>query len=636
MAKRFGYHGRILHLDLTGGSSSIEEPPDSFYRIYPGPALMGAWFLFRDSPPGIDPFAPDNILTVACGVAGGHLGTGLARFGVVAKSPLSGGVFESRCEGPFARALKGSGYDALVIRGRAASPAYLLIDGGSLSVLPAGEIWGKNTAEAAAELELRHGPGCSVATIGQAGERLVRYAGIVCGVAHQTQRGGMGAVMGSKNLKAIVIGNPVYPEAASQASLDDLAGKFREEGLTANALNRWQKEPPGFSYWIDVVADPGYVSSRNGQAHDYQAPPTFAKARYQEYLRLESPCPGCANDCIKTFNTRRFTEEDRAGGANWETPAAFAINLDLTNLETYFDLNTLSLLQGLDPVSTGNVLGFAAECRERGVLSEADLGCRFGFGEAADLNACRLVEDIATRKGFGDVLAEGVRRAAAVIGKGSAAWALHVKGVECIMIEPRCQTNLALGYAVAPSGPQGDICEHDWDYDDSVGWSHTLDRSMTLGILDRIPMALQHPRKVRNFRALNLIWSGCDALGVCLYACAPTRYLRLEQIAQSVAAATGWDFSSFELMQAGDRRNTLLRLYNYREGLSAADDRLPERYYTEPIATGRHVGSVIDRAKFQEMIQTWYAMSGCDQAGRPTRAKLYELNLDWAAGMDFP
>ena len=241
------------------------------------------------------------------------------------------------------------------------------------------------------------------------------------------------------------------------------------------------------------------------------------------------------------------------------------------------------------------------------------------------------MEDIAARRGVGDTLAEGVQRAAVRLGKGTEAWALHVKGVECIAIEARCQTNLALGYAVAPVGPQGDICEHDWDYDVTVGWSHTLERSLTLGILDRIPMGLQDPRKVRNFRALNLIWSGCDGVGVCLYACAPTRYLRLEQIAQSVAAATGWDFSSYELMRIGERRNAIMRWYNYREGLTAADDRLPERYYLEPIRTGRHAGSVIDRDRFQAMIQTFYAMSGWDDSGRPTRAKLYDLGLEWLA-----
>ena len=625
--KRSGYHGRILHVDLFSGALRIEEPGDAFYRLYPGPALMGTWFLLRETPANIDAYSPENVLTFACGVAGGNLGTGLARFGVVAKSPLSGGVFDSRGEGPFARGLKGSGFDALVIRGSAAAPVYLLIDGGSAVIKPADDLWGKNTSETTTLLEERHGKDAYVATIGSAGEKLVRYAGIVSGRAHQTQRGGMGAVMGSKNLKAVVIRNPVFPGVADAAALAEIARLFRDEGLTQNTLNIWQKQPPGFSYWIDVVADPGYVSSRNAQAHDYQAPPAFAKDVYGQYLRAESPCPGCANDCVKSFNTGRLTSDDLAGGTNWETPAAFAINLDLTNLGTYFDLNTLCMLHGLDPVSTGGVLGFAAECAEKGLLKEA--GYPFGFGKTADENACRLVEDIVVRRGVGDVLAEGVRRAAARLGKGTEAWALHVKGVECIAIEPRCQTNLALGYAVAPAGPQGDICEHDWDYDVTVGWSHTLERSLTLGIMDRIPMGLQEPRKVRNFRALNLIWSGCDGVGVCLYACAPTRYLRLEQIAQSVSAVAGWDFSSYELMRIGERRNVLMRWYNYREGLTAADDCLPERYYNEPIRTGRHAGSVIDRDRFQAMIRTYYAMSGWDAEGRTSPAKLYDLGLEW-------
>jgi len=629
--QRDGYHGRILHIDLDSRRLRTEEPDEQFYRLYPGPALIGSWYLLRETPPGLDAFSPENVLTFACGVAGGNFGTGLARFGVVAKSPLSGGVFESRCEGPFARALKGSGCDALVFRGRAIEPVYLLIEGGEANLVPAGGLWGRNTAETTAFLERRHGPDACVATIGGGGERLVRFAGIVSGGAHQTQRGGLGAVMGSKNLKAIVIRNPRFPEVADAPALAELARRFREEGLTHNALNAWQKQPPGFSYWIDVVADPGYVASRNGQAHNYAAPPAFAKDEYARYLRMESPCPGCANDCIKTFNTRRLTSDDRFGGTTWETPAAFAINLDLTNLETYFDLNTLCLLHGLDPVSTGGVLGFAAECASKGILAEGELGCRFGFGEAADENACRLVEDIAARRGIGETLAEGVRRAAERIGKGAREFALHVKGVECIAIEPRCQTNLALGYAVAPNGPQGDICEHDWDYDVTVGWSHTLERSLTLGILARISMGLQDPVKVRNFRALNLVWSGCDGVGVCLYACAPTRFLRLEQIAQTVAAVTGWDFSSYELMRIGERRNTMMRWYNCREGLSAADDCLPERYYSEPIRTGRHAGSVIDRDRFQSMIRMYYAMCGWDEEGRPTLAKLLDLHLEWLA-----
>lgn len=437
--------------------------------------------------------------------------------------------------------------------------------------------------------------------------------------------------MGSKNLKAVVIVNPVYPQVADGTRIAALDKLFHDEGITNNALNLWQKSPPGWSYWLDNVLEPGYVFSRNGQRHDYKPPESFAKDKYTAYMRLESHCPGCANDCVKTFNTGRLTKDDRLGGTSWETLSSFAINLDLRELEAYFDMNTLCMLQGLDPVSTGNVLGFAAECVEKGVLGKADFGYEFGFGEMADKNGCRLIEDIALRRGAGSVLAEGVRRAAVQLGKGAEAFALHVKGVECVAIEARSQTNLAMGFATAPVGPQGDICEHDWDYDVTVGWSHTLDRSATMGIYERIPMALQSPAKVRNYNALNLVWSGTDGLGVCLYACAPTRYLRLEQIAELVSAVTGWDFSSHELFRIGERRNALMRWYNYREGFSAADDTLPERFYTEPIRSGRHAGAVIDKVKFRQMIQTYYEMGGWDSQGRPTLAKLYDMHLEWLA-----
>jgi len=627
-----GYHGRMLRLDLASGLSLIEKPSPHFYRTYPGPALYGTYFQLKEALAGIDPLAPQSLLIFGCGVAGGNLGTGLARFGVVAKSPLSGGIFESRGEGPFARGLKGSGYDALILKGKATIPSYLLIDGGTASILPAVDLWGKNTAEVTAALELRHGREAQVAVIGRAGENLVRFAGIVCGRAHQTQRGGMGAVMGSKNLKAIVIVNPDYPQVADTERIAALDKRFREEGITNNALNLWQKTPPGWSYWLDNVLEPGYVFSRNGQRHDYKPPESFAKDKYTAYMRQESHCPGCANDCVKTFNTRRLTKDDRWGGTSWETLSSFAINLDLRDLEAYFDMNTICMLEGLDPVSTGNLLGFAAECAEKNVLGKAELGYEFGFGELADNNGCQLIEDIVLRRGIGNVLAEGVRRAANRIGKGAEEFALHVKGVECVAIEARSQTNLAMGFATAPVGPQGDICEHDWDYDVTVGWSHTLDRSATMGIYERIPMALQSPAKVRNYNALNLVWSGTDGLGVCLYACAPTRYLKLEQIAELVSAVTGWDFSSYELFRIGERRNALMRWYNYREGFTAADDTLPERFYTEPIRSGRHAGAVIDRAKFRKMIETYYEICGWDSQGRPTLGTLYDMHLEWLAG----
>jgi aldehyde:ferredoxin oxidoreductase len=206
---------------------------------------------------------------------------------------------------------------------------------------------------------------------------------------------------------------------------------------------------------------------------------------------------------------------------------------------------------------------------------------------------------------------------------------LHVKGLELVPFEPRSQTNLALGYAVAPIGPRYDICEHDWDFDTQVGWEHTLALSRTLGILERIPMQEISPRKVRNFKALVTLWSAADALDFCIFAIAPTRLLSLAQMSEMLRAVTGWETSSYEIMRFGERRLHLMRWYNLREGRTAADDRLPDRFFTEPIASGPRRGDVLERAAFAEAIRTFYAMMGWDDEGRPTLATLYDHGLEW-------
>jgi aldehyde:ferredoxin oxidoreductase len=205
---------------------------------------------------------------------------------------------------------------------------------------------------------------------------------------------------------------------------------------------------------------------------------------------------------------------------------------------------------------------------------------------------------------------------------------MQVKGLELVCFEPRSQTNLALGYAVAPIGPRYDICEHDWDFDTSVGWEHTLRLCRTLGILERVPMGYVGPDKVRAFKALITIWSAADALDQCIFAVAPTRILSLEEMSGLLAASTGWEASSHEVMRAGERRLHLMRWYNLREGLTAADDRLPDRFFEEPIASGPREGDVLDRAAFGEAIRTFYAMMGWDEAGRPSRAVMYDHRLE--------
>jgi aldehyde:ferredoxin oxidoreductase len=241
----------------------------------------------------------------------------------------------------------------------------------------------------------------------------------------------------------------------------------------------------------------------------------------------------------------------------------------------------------------------------------------------------RMIPRIAERDGFGDVLAEGTKRAAAKIGGAAPRYALHVKGLELAPFEPRTQTNLALGYAVAPIGPRYDICEHDWDYDTRVGWPHTLEGSRTLGILGRLPMGELSDAKIRNFKALFDIWSADDALDMCNFATAPTRVLRLHEMADLLGAVTGWDTSSHEIMRLGERRAHLMRVYNLREGLTAADDTLPARFFDDPLSQGDWAGARLDRDAFNTAIRTYYRMMGWDDTGRPRYETLLDHQLEW-------
>jgi aldehyde:ferredoxin oxidoreductase len=241
-----------------------------------------------------------------------------------------------------------------------------------------------------------------------------------------------------------------------------------------------------------------------------------------------------------------------------------------------------------------------------------------------------MIQRIARRQGLGDLLAEGSRRAAKALGGGAERYALHVKGLEMVCFEPRSQTNLALGYATAPIGPRYDICEHDWDFDTQVGWEHTLNSSRTLGILQRVPMDRLAVEKVRNFKALSTLWSGADALDMCIFAIAPTRVLTMHHMAELLGAVTGWNTSAYEIMRFGERRLHLMRVYNLRQGLTAADDTLPARFYEEPIGgEGRWARTRLDREGFAQMVRAYYRMMGWDDLGRPRYETLVDHHLEW-------
>jgi aldehyde:ferredoxin oxidoreductase len=626
--KPVGYWGKILWIDLAEKKINLETRDHIFWRRLVGGGLAATALLLEKTAPGMDPLGGENLLIFASSIVAGHNGAGLARFTTAAKSPLTLGIGETRTEGPWGVALKKCGADLVVFSGRAKKPTVVVIADDGVHFLDAHSLWGKQIGSTVDALEEILGPEIHVAAIGPAGENLVRFASIVTDRTYQAPRMGLGAVMGSKHLKAVVLRGGTAPDVFDPTAIDRLTASFSSR-MSKNDLSRWQLAPPGFSCWIYLHGLDAALCVHNYRESSFPGLEAFQERYFLERPMRELGCPGCPNGCIKAIHPQDASDLDpRASGIHQEITGTMGPNLGVADLDLLLRMNNLCNQYGLDPTSLGFTISFAMELFVRNILAPEDNDGRpllFGDGDGA----LQMSERIALRQGLGDILAEGTRRAAERIGKESHRYAMQVKGLEMVCFEPRSQTNLALGYAVSPIGPRYDICEHDWDFDTKVGWNHALDLSRTLGILERVPMNYLGPDKVRNFKALFNLWSAADALDLCIFAIAPTRILSLEEMAGMIRAVTGWETSSYEIMRIGERRTHLMRWYNHREGLTAKDDCLPDRFYEEKIASGPHHGDVIDRDAFQQAIAVFYAMMGWDAQGIPSRAALYDYGLEW-------
>jgi aldehyde:ferredoxin oxidoreductase len=609
-----------LWIDLTSRLVEWEKRPEEFFRRFAGGGLLATRLLMESTKAGVDPLGPENLLIFASSVVAGLPGPGLARFTVAAKSPLTRGIGETRCEGPWGVALKNSGADAIVMSGAAPKPVVVAVEGGEVRFLEASHMWGRTTGETAEEIERQFGTGVHVAAIGPAGERGVRFASIVADRTFQAARMGMGAVMGSKNLKAVVLAADRPPAIADAAAMEKYSLSFTER-IPGNALSRWQKEPPGFSCWVQLHGVDAALCVNNYSRSTIGGTERLSKEESLKRHCGVAACPGCANDCVQILHPAGQAADARASGIHQEITGALGPNIGVTDLDWILRMNNYANQQGLDPTSLGYVVSFAMELREQGIVRSGVPG--FGDTEGAE----RLIRDIAGRRDLGDTLAEGVRLAADTLGSSTKRYAMHVKGLEMVCFEPRTQTGLALGYATAPIGPRYDIAEHDWDFDTRCGWEHSLHLTRTLGIDSRIPMGDLSAEKVRRYKLLNTLWSAADALDFCIFAIAPVRALSLPEMAGMVQAATGWETSDFELMRWGERRNQIMRLYNLRERLTAADDTLPDRFFDEAVPEGPRKGDRLHRGTFHAAVRTYYSLMGWDENGVPTGTALLDNRL---------
>jgi aldehyde:ferredoxin oxidoreductase len=596
----YGFHGRFLHVDLSSGQSAWHDLAESRLRAFLGGIGLGTSLLYEHAPPGVDPFAPANPLIFASAPL---VGTGLtttAKFAVVTKSPLTGFIADSLSSSHFALELKSAGLDALVITGRAPAPVYIFVHNESVEIREAGQLQGKSPGETEslirAELD---SPAIRVAAIGKAGENRVRFA-TISNEGRHAGRGGVGAVMGSKNLKAIalwgdrevVVADPKGIEEIADTlrrrSLGSLTDKYRSIGTVAN---------------LAVFNRLGVLPTRNFQQSTFdQAEALSGETLTENNFSRRHGCASCTIRCERLFKSGDG-EEQRL---EYETLFALGPLCGIHDPEIVLRAARLCDHYGLDTISTGGTLAWAMECGEKGLSGEVrKLDLRFGQPDAV----LASIAAIAERREIGALLAEGTRRAAREIGAESMRWAMQVKGLEMPGYEPRSLKTMALGLAVSPRG----ACHN-------RSGAYEADFS---GEVDRLSA---DPGRGALVAASEDFAAVLDSLIVCkfLRKCFTDFYGEGAELLNKV---TGWNCSAGELRRAGERIHNLKKLYNVREGWQTQDDWLPERLLSESLPTGVAQGTGLTPNELRQMIQGYYQARGWDEQGFVLEKKLTELGL---------
>jgi aldehyde:ferredoxin oxidoreductase len=618
----YGYNGKILHVDLSGHTTWVEEPGEKWYRTYVGGSGLAAYYLLKEMKSGIDALAPDNVLVFACSVVTGVPVSGFSRYSVAAKSPLTGGIGKTEAGGYFGPELKFAGFDAVVIKGKSPAPVYLWIHDGEVEIRKAGHLWGKNNWQTLELIRKEHGDRLiRVASIGQAGENLVRFANVQNDLEHFNGRTGMGAVMGSKNLKAIAARGHQKMRMAQPEKVKEFARwhlGFLKSNPPTMGLNKH-----GTPIIVDLINAAGMFTTRNFKYGVFKGADKINAEAYANILDSSGSCYACCVRCKRRVasDDEKYPLNKKFGGPEYETLSALGSLLENDNLLSIARGNQLCNLHGMDTISAGGVIAFAMECYEQGIITKADTGGKpIRFGSAEDM--LWLLEEMAHQRGIGKILSQGVRLAAKEFGPKSERFAFHIKGQEIACHDGRGKTGMALGFALCPTGADHIETLHDSAFASDAG------KLAPLGIHDPVdPLSLDED-KVRFFFMGQKTWGVNNCYGICNYCSVPHMGMDFAKLVEIISAITGWETSLFEILMVAERANVMARIFNNREGFGPGDDRLIRRWH-QKMPSGALQGRAIDRDELEEAIKLYYQMSGWDQQGRPQKAKLVELDLKW-------
>jgi len=629
----YGYAGRILHVDLTNRKIDIEEQDEAFFRSYLGGRGIGYHYLMKMVPPRIDPLSPENILVLATGVMTGSPLAASCRFAAVGKSPLTGTAAESEAAGFFGPELKRAGFDAVVFSGRSETPVYLFVNDGKAEIKDATAIYQLGSKEV--EDAIRDELGSSkirVAQTGLAGMNQVLYANITNNLGHFNGRNGFGAVMGSKNLRAVAaLGSEnikFFDRDFLSRTAKDYAGSFRDNPL-GEALYTYGTT--GFPELLSAAGALPVDNFRRSALDD--SSPVSGDTYNTLLLQKRKGCFSCPIKCKRgiALDDPKYGVDSRYGGPEYETIAALGTNLNIVDLKAIAKGNEICNRYCMDTITAGMTIAFACECFEEGIITAEDTGGLQLRSGDADL-MIQLLELIARREGFGDVLAQGSARLAEKWGVEDHPGSLSVKGQEISMHDPRVKVGVGIGFAVSTYGADHMTAAHDPMFTD--GNSSMFKSVKPLGIYNPMPATEITHEKVRGYMQLEKLWRMLDALGLCVFGYAPRGVMPLDVMVQSLNAITGWNASLYELLRSAERGSMLARAFNSREGFSIKDDRLPARLF-DPKPDGPDSGKkIFEEEDFYKAIALYYEMINCDpETGRPARGKLMELGLEWVEEM---
>jgi aldehyde:ferredoxin oxidoreductase len=611
-----GYGGRILHVDLTTGASDIRVLEEGTARAFLGGNGLAARLLWEAVPAGVDPSDPANAIALAVGPITDTLVPGNSRACIATKSPLTGLFFDSTFGGRFPATLKRTGFDAVLITGRAPHPVYLVIGEGGATLRDARPLWGRTTRETVEAIQAAEGAEADALAIGPAGENRVRYA---C-LAHYWKnregvagRGGIGAVCGAKNLKAIGVAGSRKTAVADAPRLKRLIDETREP-MKKGTANLSIYGTPFLTGPINALGGLGAFNLK----HEVfaQADVIDGRSLKEHYHDRDTTCLKCPVACGKQFAVPEGVPGYggvRGKMPEYETLFAFGSMLGNTNAPSLIQANILCDLLGLDSISMGVTLAFVAECLERGLLRPEEVGVPFGWGDHAGM--IRLIEQTARREGFGARLAEGSRRLAAEIGRDAERLIYAVKGLELPAHSARALKGMSIGYATATRGGSHHDTRPTPQYAPGFDRRSTADKPA-------FAIASQH------FTAVD------DSLVMCRFTSERGFGLFVnETYAGLVSAVTGWDMDGAELERVGERIVNVERLFNVREGVRRPDDVLPWKVMHEPIPEGPSAGMYCPPDELDTMLDAYYALRGWDADGLPTRERLAALGLGSLPGL---